>query len=286
MVFGRHLKKKMSSSSPISPYVQSIIESDALNAISEEEVFEITTKATSSSSVYSGFAELANALERIRMKRKNDDPGNDDFGEKSARLLELFSFGTFDDCYHQQQHEQQQSLKVILNEKQEEKLKQLSVVSLSYETKVLSYEILMQQLHLNSVRELEDFLIEKVISPGIVKGQMNQELSVFEVFSAIGRDPNRKRGRVEKMLATVREWKGTCDDALKDIENQIVETKTDLAMEDLRKVDVTRKQEEAEKRASANVSGGGGGGSGGIEEEVDAAIKEESGSAGGTKRKK
>jgi len=218
------------------------------------------------------------------MKRKTDD-GND-FGEKSARLLDLFSFGTFDDYYHQQQQNEQQSLKVILNEKQEEKLKQLSVASLSHETKVLSYEILMQQLHLNSVRELEDFLIEKVISPGIVKGQMNQELSVFEVHSAIGRDPDRKSGRVEKMLATVREWKRTCDDALRDIENQIVETKTDLAMEDLRKVDVTRKQEEAEKRASANVSGGGGGGSGGIEEEVDAAIKEESGSAGGTKRKK
>ena len=83
-------------------------------------------------------------------------------------------------------------------------------------------------------------------------------------------------------MATVREWKRTCDDALRDIENQIVETKTDLAMEDLRKMDVTRKQEEAERRASANVSGGGG--SGGIE--VDAAIKEESGSAGGTKRKK
>ena len=165
----------------------------------------------------------------------------------------MFSFGTFDEYYHQQQQNEQQSLKVILNEKQEEKLKQLSVASLSHETKVLSYEILMQQLHLNSVRELEDFLIEKVISPGIVKGQMNQELSVFEVFSAIGRDPDRKSGRVEKMLATVREWKRTCDDALRDIENQIVETKTDLAMEDLRKVDLTRKQEEAERRASANV---------------------------------
>ena len=273
----------MSSSHPISSYVQSMIENDASNNISEEEVFEITTKATSSSNVYSGFAELANALERLRVKRKTDD-GNE-FGEKSApRLLDLFSFGTFDEYYHQQQQNEQQSLKVILNEKQEEKLKQLSVASLSYETKVLSYEILMQQLHLNSVRELEDFLIEKVISPGIVKGQMNQELSVFEVFSAIGRDPDRKSGRVEKMLATVREWKRTCDDALRDIENQIVETKTDLAMEDLRKAEVTRKQEEAERRASANVVGGGG--SGGIEEEVDAAIKEESGSAGGTKRKK
>merc|ERR1712216_113930 len=131
------LKKNMSSSSPISSYVQSMIENDASNNISEEEVFEITTKATSSSNVYSGFAELANALERLRMKRKTDD-GNV-FGEKSARLLDLFSFGTFDEYYHQQQQNEQQSLKVILNEKQEEKLKQLSVASLSYETKVLSY---------------------------------------------------------------------------------------------------------------------------------------------------
>ena len=64
--FWSSLKKNMSSSSPISSYVQSMIENDASNNISEEEVFEITTKATSSSNVYSGFAELANALERLR----------------------------------------------------------------------------------------------------------------------------------------------------------------------------------------------------------------------------
>jgi hypothetical protein len=80
----------------------------------------------------------------------------------------------------------------------------------------------------------------------------------------------------------MREWKQTCDDALRDIENQIVETKTDLAMEEIRKVDLQRKQEEAEKRATANACGGGAV----VEEEVDVAMKEESGSAGGTKRKK
>ena len=145
----------------------------------------------------------------------------------------------------------------------------------------------MKKLALNSVRELEDFLIEKVISPGIVKGQMNQKLSVFEVHSAIGRDPNRRENRVEEMLATMREWKQTCDDALRDIENQIVETKTEMEMEKLRKMELTRKQEEAEKRASAYVSGGGGAGHGnGGGEEMDVAMKEESGSAGGTKRKK
>ena len=137
----------------------------------------------------------------------------------------------------------------------------------------------MKKLHLNSVRELEDFLIEKVISPGIVKGQMNQELSVFEVHFQRLDEIRQEKNRVEEMLATMREWKQTCDDALRDIENQIVETKTEMEMEKLRKMELTRKQEEAEKRASAYASGGGGGaghGNGGGEE-MDVAMKEESG---------
>jgi len=209
----------------------------------------------------------------------------------SRELLELFSYGTFEE-YLEREGKEKESLR--LNAKQVEKLKQLSVVTLSSSSlsttttatkeskRVLSYEILLQKLKLNSVRELEDFLIEKVISPGLVKGAMNQRLSVFEVHSSIGRDPDRRKGRVEEMLKTMREWKETCDDALRDIENQIVETKTDLAMGEMRKVDLQRKQEEAEKRASANAGGIGAV----VEEEVDVAMKEESGSAGGTKRKK
>jgi len=262
------MREEQREEESISSYVASIEKSTT-----EDEIVETATKATSSSNIYSGFAELLSALEK-----KNSSKN-----EKSTRLLELFSFGTFEEY-----REKDTSLPKELNAKQIQKLKQLSVVSLSMETKVLSYEILMKKLALNSVRELEDFLIEKVIWPGIVKGQMNQKLSVFEVHSAIGRDPNRRENRVEEMLATMREWKQTCDDALRDIENQIVETKTEMEMEKLRKMELTRKQEEAEKRASAYASGGGGGaghGNGGSEE-MDVAMKEESGSAGGTKRKK
>ena len=123
----------------------------------------------------------------------------------------------------------------------------------------------MQQLHLNSVRELEDFLIEKVISPGIVKGQMNQELSVFEVFSAIGRDPDRKCGRVEKMLATVREWKRTCDDALRDIENHSGDEDGDGDGK-VEKEELTRKKRRKEESRHASGGGGAGHGNGGGEE--------------------
>ena len=257
--------------------VSSLVESIE-KASTEEEIFDVAVRATSSVNFFSGFAELLSAL--------NEKKEFASSSSSSRELLELFSYGTFEE-YLEREGKEKESLR--LNAKQVEKLKQLSVVTLSSSSKatkeskrVLSYEILLQKLKLNSVRELEDFLIEKVISPGLVKGAMNQRLSVFEVHSSIGRDPDRQKGRVEEMLKTMREWKQTCDDALRDIENQIVETKTDLAMEEIRKVDLQRKQEEAEKRATANACGGGAV----VEEEVDVAMKEESGSAGGTKRKK
>lgn len=263
--------------------VSSLVESIE-KASTEEEIFDVAVRATSSVNFFSGFAELLSAL--------NEKKEFASSSSSSRELLELFSYGTFEE-YLEREAKEKESLR--LNAKQVEKLKQLSVVTLSSSSlstttttatkeskRVLSYEILLQKLKLNSVRELEDFLIEKVISPGLVKGAMNQRLSVFEVHSSIGRDPDRRKGRVEEMLKTMREWKETCDDALRDIENQIVETKTDLAMEEMRKVDLQRKQEEAEKRASANAGGGGAV----VEEEVDVAMKEESGSAGGTKRKK
>jgi len=259
--------------------VSSLVESIE-KASTEEEIFDVAVRATSSVNFFSGFAELLSAL--------NEKKEFASSSSSSRELLELFSYGTFEE-YLEREAKEKESLR--LNAKQVEKLKQLSVVTLSSSLsttttkeskRVLSYEILLQKLKLNSVRELEDFLIEKVISPGLVKGAMNQRLSVFEVHSSIGRDPDRQKGRVEEMLKTMREWKQTCDDALRDIENQIVETKTDLAMEEIRKVDLQRKQEEAEKRATANACGGGAV----VEEEVDVAMKEESGSAGGTKRKK
>ena len=232
----------------VSPLVESIEK-----ASTEEEIFDVAVRATSSVNFFSGFAELLSALNEKKEFASSSS---------SRELLELFSYGTFEE-YLEREGKEKESLR--LNAKQVEKLKQLSVVTLSSSLsttttkeskRVLSYEILLQKLKLNSVRELEDFLIEKVISPGLVKGAMNQRLSVFEVHSSIGRDPDRQKGRVEEMLKTMREWKQTCDDALRDIENQIVETKTDLAMEEMRKVDLQRKQEEAEKRASANAMWG------------------------------
>ena len=76
------MREEQREEESISSYVASIEKSTT-----EDEIVETATKATSSSNIYSGFAELLSALEK-----KNSSKN-----EKSTRLLELFSFGTFEE---------------------------------------------------------------------------------------------------------------------------------------------------------------------------------------------
>ena len=63
----------------------------------------------------------------------------------------------------------------------------LTVVSLAEQSKLLPYTHLMQELHIDNVRELEDLVIEG-ISAGVVQGKLDQKSSHFEVDYVIGRD--------------------------------------------------------------------------------------------------
>ena len=67
------------------------------------------------------------------------------------------------------------------------KLRLLTVVSLAEQNKVLAYSLLMAELAINTVRELEDLVIEG-ISAGVVQGKLDQKSSHFEVDYVIGRD--------------------------------------------------------------------------------------------------
>ena len=92
------MREEQREEESISSYVASIEKSTT-----EDEIVETATKATSSSNIYSGFAELLSALEK-----KNSSKN-----EKSTRLLELFSFGTFEEY-----REKDTSLPKELNAKQ------------------------------------------------------------------------------------------------------------------------------------------------------------------------
>jgi hypothetical protein len=68
-----------------------------------------------------------------------------------------------------------------LEPQQELKLKQLTVMTLAERSKVLPYDLLMQQLNISNVRELEDLLINDCMYSGIVRGKLDQRRRCFEV---------------------------------------------------------------------------------------------------------
>ena len=71
---------------------------------------------------------------------------------------------------------------------QEKKLRQLTVLSLARDEKVIAYDVLLRELGLASVRELEDFLINECLYTGIVRGKLDQKRRCLDVRGALARD--------------------------------------------------------------------------------------------------
>ena len=96
-------------------------------------------------------------------------------------LLNIFAYGTY------------RSLSASadplpeITDSMRRKLRLLTVVSLAETNKMLGYNLLMGELDINTVRELEDLVIEG-ISAGVVQGKLDQKCSHFEVDFVIGRD--------------------------------------------------------------------------------------------------
>lgn len=67
----------------------------------------------------------------------------------------------------------------------------------------LPYATLLSSLSLNTVRELEDFLIEGMYH-GLIKGKMDQARRVFLVDECIGRDVNPEE--LAKLRRALEEW--------------------------------------------------------------------------------
>ena len=96
-------------------------------------------------------------------------------------ILNMFAFGTYKDLTSCS--DPIPDISPLMRRK----LRLLTVVSLAEQSKLLSYSLLMQELHIDNVRELEDLVIEG-ISAGVVQGKLDQKSSHFEVDYVIGRD--------------------------------------------------------------------------------------------------
>jgi len=129
------------------------------------------------------------------------------------KLLELFAFGTY------REYLNDKSSYPELSELQICKLRHLSVVSLASNSKHVSYDLLKKELALNSLRELEDLIIETIYA-GILKGKLDQRENQLEVEFVIARDI--KPNTIDTVLSTLGEWCNNCDSALSSLQAQIL----------------------------------------------------------------
>jgi COP9 signalosome complex subunit 7 len=67
------------------------------------------------------------------------------------------------------------------------KLRQLSIVSLSHQSKKVPYTVLLSELSLSNVRELEDLIIDTMYA-GILEGKLDQANGFLNVKQAMSRD--------------------------------------------------------------------------------------------------
>ena len=78
---------------------------------------------------------------------------------------------------------------------------------------------LTPELRSELLDELEDFLINECIGPGLARGKLDQRRACFEVHQAIGRDI--RPGQLPELIATLDAWRENAERALRDVEAKV-----------------------------------------------------------------
>jgi len=92
-----------------------------------------------------------------------------------------------------------------LSPAQELKLRRLTVASLAEKSAVLSYSLLRRALELDTIRELEDLLINECVATGVVRGKLDQKKERFEVHEAMARDV--EFSKLGGVIASLEAWR-------------------------------------------------------------------------------
>merc|ERR1719282_2270433 len=127
-------------------------------------------------------------------------------------LLNIFAFGNYKSLL-----ECTEPLPEV-TETMRRKLRLLTAVSLAEQNKMLAYNLLMSELDINTVRDLEDLVIEG-ISAGVIQGKLDQKSSHFEVDYVIGRDI--RKSDIGSIVSVLSAWCDNCDNMIKGIESQV-----------------------------------------------------------------
>ncbi|CAI5469886.1 unnamed protein product [Closterium sp. Yama58-4] len=165
---------------------------------------ELVTKATSDPNLFA-FGELLNVPQIKELEGTEH--------ASALAVLRLFAYGTWPE------YKEKAAQLPELQPQQQLKLKQLTVMTLAEDSKVLPYSALMEQLDVSNVRQLEDLLINDCMYAGILRGKLDQRSRCVEVQFAAGRD--LRPGQLSSILATLSQWVATSEAMLGTIEKRI-----------------------------------------------------------------
>lgn len=134
-----------------------------------------------------------------------------DAHSKYWKLLQLYAFGTYKD------YQAEPNSFPELNELQIKKLRLLTIATLASKSKFVSYKILQENLGLDSLRNLEDLIIEAVYAD-MFKGKINQKEQRVEVDFVIGRDIQPRM--IDEIITTLGSWSRNCEEAMEYLDTQ------------------------------------------------------------------
>jgi COP9 signalosome complex subunit 7 len=165
---------------------------------------ELVKQALEAPGVYI-FGEL---LDTPNIQELENTPATQPF----YNLLQLFAFGTYKEYINMEVGKLPELGAVPLR-----KLRMLSVAALAETEKLLPYTTLQNELGLESVRDVEDLIIEG-IACGVMSGKLDQKLKHFEVEFVIGRDI--RQSEFPSIISVLSSWCENCDSMLSSIETQ------------------------------------------------------------------
>eukprot|EP00171_Calliarthron_tuberculosum_P009540 IDg9540t1 len=133
--------------------------------------------------------------------------------ESSYELLRLFAFQTY------AHYAENKSSYPPLSAAHERKLRRLSVITLAGRASTLSYDSLRRCLHVTTVREVEDAVLDAVYA-GLLQARLDPRAQAVEVLAAAGRDAPPRTG-VADMHVLLSRWAGTARGVVAAIDDTV-----------------------------------------------------------------
>lgn len=125
--------------------------------------------------------------------------------------LQLFAYGTLSN------YESERSRYIQLSGIARRKLQLLTLASLAVHARILPYALLLEQLQIESVRELEDLIIDGIYAQ-VIRGKLDQLNSRLNVEYALARDVNT--AAFNRMEDVLEKWCLNCSTVLNILKSE------------------------------------------------------------------